>query len=164
MTKSDKNLKRTTEHIYYEMMMFHYTTETLRRIVDQSNVDIQLVNAVLESWSMHLRNLLTFFYTPRNKRYKDDVLAVDYVSSLSTFRNNRTKVKTFSNIKKRVAKQFAHLTYHRNVYNQKTKVWQFARTYAQMHPTMVAFYETLPEPYKKWPHFVEVKKVIDAGY
>lgn len=158
-------LERTAEHVYYEVMMLHYTTSILTKIVDQPNTDIRSSNAVLESWAMHVRNLLAFFYTPTNQRKQnDDVLVGDYVKNLKQFRKDRTKAKTFLGINKRIAKQFAHLTYHRNVYNRKTKVWQFKRIYIQLHTTIKAFYEALPEHAKMWPHFVEMKKIIDAGY
>ncbi len=162
MKLSQKILKRTAEHVYYEVLMLHFTTMYLGKILNPPTSHRYLVNTILESWGMHLRNLLDFFYISTAQRYKDDVLAEDYVSDLRQFKRQRTKAKVFSHIKKRVAKQFAHLTYHRNVYNRRTKPWQCAKIYNQISPTIVAFYNSLPNNMKRWPHFVELKKVIDA--
>lgn len=161
MTISQKKLRRTAEHVYYEISMFHFTTIYLEKM---RNPPIYLVNALLESWCIHLRNLLDFFYTSTANRYRDDVLAEDYISDLQQFKQTRAKTRTFAHIKKRVAKQIAHLTYHRNVYNRKTKPWPYKQIYGQIYPTVTAFYDSLPKHKRRWLHFIELKKVIDARY
>lgn len=120
--------------------------------------------AGLESWCIHLRNLLDFFYTPSSKRSgrNDDMLAEDYVSDLKQFKRGRTGTMKFTGIKKRVGKQIAHMTYHRNIYNKRTKLWHYPRIFAKLQPTIIAFYESLPKHRKKWLHFIELKKIIDA--
>lgn len=164
MQLTSRKLKRSAEHVYYEIWMLHSATMRLQVLLNSQTKDQELLNSILESWCSHLRNLLDFFYTPQSKRYKDDMLAEDFVSDLRSFKKQRTAKKNFKHIHKRVNKQIAHLTYHRNRYNIKTKLWHFRDEYAEIYQTLIAFYESLSPHRKKWLHFVELKKVIDARY
>ncbi|HEY4516393.1 MAG TPA: hypothetical protein VJG64_00440 [Candidatus Paceibacterota bacterium] len=162
MNLSDRKLRRSAEHVCYEISMLHFTTQYMSEIPSHAlSVNRYLPNALLESWCVHLRNLLDFFYTQAAERYNDDMVAEDYVSDLRQFKRQRAKVKLPA-LKKRIAKQIAHLTYHRNVYNKKTKPWHYRDIYGKLKPTISAFYDALPDHRKKWPHFVQLKRMIDA--
>ena len=161
MNISNRKLKKSAEHVYYEISMLYFVTQNLaKNPVIYSHQ--YFLNLMIESMGIHIRNLLNFFYAPISKRYRDDILAEDFVSNLKHYKKNRTKLKKLGYIKKRVSKQLVHLTYHRNKYNKKTKSWNFNSIYLDIYPTIVAFYESLPKHRKKWSHFTELKKsVID---
>ena len=126
--------------------MFRFTTDVLSK----PNLPQPIANALIESFAIHARNLFFFFYTGVKSRKKDDVLAEDYAINKKEFRTHRTKKTLLSNITKRVAKQIAHLTYHRAVYNKKTKPWKMQDIRKKLDKTIDAFINSLTEEQKIW--------------
>lgn len=162
MNISTSKLKRSAEHVFYEIWMFLEVTHNLARLPQTPQYQF-IRNAYLECFATHLRNLLEFFYIPQNKRHQaDDILAEDYLKDSRTFKRNRTPFSQLKYATRRVDKQIAHLTYHRNRYNKRTKPWQFGRIHGQMLPTIQAFYSTLPSRRKNWHHFIELNKITNA--
>jgi len=157
-------LKKATEHLCYETSMFYQTL----MILTQPHSQVE-VNILLDSFAIHTRNLFDFFYpkqkskkNPKIKFKKDDTFAFDYLDSPGNFKRDKTKKKYLRFILRKVDKQVAHLTYTRNRYNPKTKPWPFVDICQKMYKTLKAFYEELPNSYKKWPYILELKKVIDS--
>jgi len=149
-------LKKATEHLYYEVLMFYQTLILLAQTHSQTEVNI-----LLDSFAIHTRNLFDFFYPKKNTR-PDDVLFADFMGKSNWFSHNKTKKKDLFFVVRKADKQVAHLTYARNRYNPKTKPWPFVDIGQKMFKTLKAFYEELPNSYKKWPYILEVKKVIDS--
>lgn len=149
-------LKKATEHLCYEISLFYQTLELLA----QPRLQVE-VNILLDSFAIHTRNLFDFFYPKKNTK-PDDMLVSDYIGKSSYFSRNKTKKKDLIFIVRKVDKQVAHLTYARNRYNQKTKQWLYVDIGQKMDKTLTAFYEALPNSYKKWTYFKEIKKVIDS--
>ena len=157
-------LKKATEHLFYETEMFYQTLT----ILTQTRSKIE-VNILLDSFAIHTRNLFDFFYpkqkskkNPKIKFKKDDMFAFDYVDKPGNFKRDKTKKKDLKFILRKVDKQVAHLTYTRNRYNPITKLWPFVDIGRKMSKTLIAFYEALPNSYKNWTDFKELKKVNDS--
>jgi len=148
-------LKKASEHIYYEVLMFNQTLELL--IQKKPQIEI---NILLDSFAIHARNLLDFFY-PKDSARIDDLLVFDFIDKLFYYNRNKTKKKELIFISRKVDKQVAHLTYTRNRYNQNTKAWPFVDISRKINKTLKAFYYSLPDSYKNWRYFQELKKVID---
>ena len=146
LTLSESKLKRSAEHVYYEIWMF---ISTIHELTKNTQNQFQ-INILLESFGIHLRNLLYFFYTHPKNRVSDDMLAEDFISNLKLYKKNRTPKHKLTFTIKRTHKQLVHLTYHRNRYNRKTKPWKFGEIYQLLFPTVAAFYEALPRKRKKW--------------
>lgn len=70
------------------------------------------INAYVESFSIHLRSLLDFFYADSQKAHKEDVLAEHYLRDPSFWINNRPKLSdsNISQIKGRIGTEIAHLS------------------------------------------------------
>ena len=162
MNISNGRLKRSAEHVYYEHLMFLFAIKKLAQLSQIPQPNQIYINAFLECFVVHLRNLFDFYYTSASKRKnQDDMLAEDYIRDINLFKGDRTPKHKLSYISKRANKQFAHLTYHRNRYNSRTKPWKFGKIHSMLYPTIKSFYLALPDNRKKWLHFNELKKIID---
>jgi hypothetical protein len=67
------------EHLLYELQLFQWTSAA----VPSAKKDV-LRYVLIESFVIHLRNLIDFFYTPR--REDDDVIAADFSRTLHSAR------------------------------------------------------------------------------
>lgn len=158
-----ESLKKATEHLLYEIEMFYQTLALLTQPRNQIEVNI-----LLDSFTLHLRNLFYFFYpiqksrkNPKIKFKNDDMFAFDYIDKPGYFRRNKTKKKDLRFILRKVDKQVTHLTYTRNRYNLKTKSWPFIDIGKKMTKTLISFYDSLPYTYKKWGNIKKLKNIID---
>jgi hypothetical protein len=140
------NIKKASGDVKYEIDMLQQTAELLSKPnFSQTNHD-----ALLESFAIHTRNLFVFFYCGTKLRKKDDVLAEDYLINKKEFRMHRTKKRELNYLTKRIAKLIVHLTYHRAVYNRKTRLWSVTSILKKMNKTIDAFMNSLPEKRKIW--------------
>lgn len=155
-------LKKSTEHLFYETQMFYQTLIFLTQQRPQLEVNI-----LLDSFAIHSRSLIYFFYPKKNIR-PNDILVSDFINKSnilnksSKFNLGKTKKKDLKFIIKKVDKQVAHLTYNRNRYSIKNKLWPFYEIGKKMNKTLTSFFEILPESYKNWFYFKEIKKIIDS--
>ena len=149
-------LKKATEHIFYETAMFYKTLAFLTQQPSQIEVNI-----LLDAFAIHTRNLFNFFY-PKKKIKDDDMSVSHFIDKPSNFSRNKTKKKDLFFVVRKANKQVAHLTYARNRYNQKTKIWYFVDVGKKMSKTLIAFYEVLPDSYKNWDYIKKLKEVIDT--
>jgi len=80
-------------------------------------------NALVESFAIHVRGLLDFFY--KDEPTKKDVLAVDYFPDVVTWHLHRPEVssKVITRIKDRVDTEVAHLTSERLNVTDEMKAW-----------------------------------------
>lgn len=140
------NIKRAIGDIKYEIGMFRFTADYL----SNPNLPQLTKNVLIESFAIHARNLFFFFYTDSKTRKKDDVLAQDFAINKKEFRTHRTKKTLLNYIPKRVAKQIAHLTYHRAVYNKKTKPWKHHDIRIKIDKTIDTFINSLSDEQKIW--------------
>src|SRR5688572_13729148 len=82
--------------------------------------DDVLKNALLESFTIHIRALLAFLYD--DQPHRNDVIADDFVSDWSSQRPPMPKA--LEKAHRRVGKEIAHLTYDRLSLTQEAKRWQ----------------------------------------
>jgi len=139
-------LKRSAEHIIYEIEMLRFAFSILRR----PNLPQLMINSFLEVFAIHARNLYYFFYTSIQNRSRDDVIVEDYILNKRLFKSQRTPKEKLKIITKKTAKQVAHLTYYRVRYNKRTKPWKFYDIYLKLEKTINAFKLALPDNRKKW--------------
>jgi len=93
-----------------------YSSEAPYTPPSVSEEEAVLGNATLEAFAIHIRSLLDFFYLDREKAKPDDVLAEHYFSEPGDWIRDRPELSKskIKEIKTRVAKEVAHLTYERN--------------------------------------------------
>ncbi|MCL5772386.1 MAG: hypothetical protein M1479_08960 [Actinobacteria bacterium] len=147
-------LEKTSEHLFYEVYMFKKTIDMLK-----NTQPLTINNLLIESFAIHFSNLFDFFY-PRENIVDDDVIVSDFIDNLNDFDIKKNKKEEFQVEISKVNKQLTHLTYARNSYDEKTKKWNFIDIGLKMNKTLIAFYELLPNTYKNWNYFKELKKII----
>ena len=128
------------EHLWYEISMLFHTGRSLPSGVTSPVVDF-VINAVLESFAIHLRNLLDFFY-PENKPRKDDVVAVLYFDSCKLPLDFPAFSDRLREARIRAHKQVSHLTTRRIFGNPAEKAWHYASLLEEMQITIHAFIRT----------------------
>lgn len=107
---SDDILKAfAEEHLSYEVNMLINTAQILSQPINQQFV----VNAFLESFTIHLRALIDFIWEPANLR-KNDAIASDFFKSKETWEIIRPDFPSvLEPTRSRTGKEIAHLTYSR---------------------------------------------------
>lgn len=139
-------IEKVAGDIKYEIDMFRFTADNLSK----PNLQQNIINVLIESFAIHTRNLFFFFYAGNKLRKKDDVIAEDYDINKKEFRTHRTKKALLKYIVKRVAKQVAHITYHRAVYNKRTKPWKHRDIRNKIDKTIDAFINSLSDKQQIW--------------
>jgi len=102
-------------HLLYELKMFFWLTGEL------SYVEGYLHDAMLESWVVHLRNLINFFCRPR---HRDDVIAEDFFGNPGAW--SRSESKTLETARLRADKELSHITQKRKDADDKERGWNIA--------------------------------------
>ncbi len=111
-------LEYSGEHLAYEVQMLRGTAELLRgpellRIVN---------NAVVESFGLHLRNLVKFLYDDRPE--VDDVVAGDFFDDPEEWKQMRPELpEPLREARTRANKELAHLTTRRKGLGDPGKGW-----------------------------------------
>ena len=86
---------------------------------------VVLHNALIESFALHARVLLDFFYGSAKSRNQDDVLAEHFFHDAEIWHAKRPHLSDDDRklIKRRVGKEIAHLTYARQMVDPEDKPW-----------------------------------------
>lgn len=123
-TLSDDELKQyACEHVHYELWMFlrlgQYLMEAPQPSDDQERV---LRNAVIESFVIHLRNLIAFLYSVRVQT--KDIIAADYFRDANEWYTKRPPISRELRIaRERSHKEIIHLTTERISGTPPQKGW-----------------------------------------
>ncbi|MET0182791.1 MAG: hypothetical protein ABW199_07895 [Caulobacterales bacterium] len=106
-TRPDSELlRRGLTHFGYEVQMLEQTHAVITLGILGEGA---MRNACLESWVLHLRNLIDFFYADAPQA--DDLAALDYVADWQAIRP--VKPAAFEIAKRRANKEIAHLSAQR---------------------------------------------------
>ena len=145
MGRNRDELQRASEDVKYEIDMLRATASFLS--ASWSATDQVTRYAYLESFVVHLRNLIDFLYPPRN-RQPDDILSDDYVSRVTEWKATRPAMAPLlRDAKCRANKLGAHLSYRRA---DMDKAWEWAAILAQLQPVINCFLDHVPEDRKAW--------------
>lgn len=153
MTKNSNKRKRSTgrvltneflldfsaEHLAYEFEMF-FATAAEQMIPKGATHSGNVKNALLESFTIHARSILFFFY-PSNEK-SDDVLARHYLVDGKNWEALRPALSTsLSTLQRRVGKEIAHLTYVRAEVSVGQKLWEYSPVLADALAVIRVFFE-----------------------
>jgi len=156
MDRTEGQLEQASEHVKYEIDMLRATASFLS--VSWSATDQVTRYAYLESFVLHLRNLIDFLYPPPN-RHPDDILSDHYVSRVTEWNGRRpAKTPLLSDAKDRANKLGAHLSYRRA---DRDKAWDWVTILVQLKPVFSCFLDHLPEARKAW--FAGTELGVPAG-
>lgn len=137
--KTEEELRKASIDLFYEIGMFRRLVQGMAsRIAGESIVN----NALLESFAIHVRNLIYFFYTDVPKK-EDDNIAKYYFTEWESVRPSKTEVleKAYA----RANKEIAHLTFSRLDVTPEKKQWDFESISIDLNKTIEKFLELVPE-------------------
>jgi hypothetical protein len=120
---SEKKLREySAEHLRYEIEMFLAIGQILR----SGNIRTQAEkNALLESFAIHLRNLIAFLYSA--KKYPSDVVAADFFDKASAWSTLRSPISSsLTKARTRANTEVGHLTTMRVSGTPAHKEWAVA--------------------------------------
>jgi hypothetical protein len=107
--RSDEELREASNWLKYEIWMFRGLAE----MIALGQTDGLVKNAILDSFLIHTRALLSFFYA--YNPHKNDAIAEDYFSSSEEWINMRPiKSDYLEGVHNRISKSVAHISYVRN--------------------------------------------------
>jgi hypothetical protein len=138
-TRTDDELRRASDHLSYEMNMLQ--TLALGMAFGFAGQKSPINNAFLESFGIHARALICFFYA--EKPQDDDIIAEDFVSEWRTVRPSITQVLEMA--RKHANKDIAHLSYDRLKVIPEEKPWDFPSIWNKMGEVVEKFLSAIPE-------------------
>lgn len=137
---SDQELQKYSyEHVRYELWMFlrlgQYLTEAPPSKGEQ---EVVIHNAVIESFVIHLRNLIAFLYSVRVQT--KDVIAADYFRDPSDWYKKRPPISRELRVaRERSHKEVIHLTTERISGASPQKRWPVATLVREIKSLMGLF-------------------------
>jgi len=130
-----------TAHLTYELQMLWASSAAM----GQANRTVN--NCVVESFALHARNIIDFFYTPPQK---DDVVAAHFFSTHGAWSAVcPTIAPILETAKGRANKEISHLTYTRCAVAPEDKPWPAPDIVSALDRVLAVFCEhadLLPDP------------------
>ena len=102
------------EHLHYELQYIWFCAQELKKLGKPQ----PMASVLIESFGIHLRNLIDFFCTPAGKEREDDVIASDFCPGWQENISNSLK-----DARERANKELSHLTLGRKSGADPTKPW-----------------------------------------
>jgi hypothetical protein len=135
----------SADHLYYELFMLYETASRLRGDPAVEG-DWVVMNALIESFTIHARALMCFLYPGEKTRpYPTDVTAECYVSDVTGWRRVRgTLPSMLETVKTRTSKETAHLTTGRHPAGSPLKGWSPELILRAFFEPLRAFAEHVP--------------------
>ena len=145
MEPTDVMKEKAVRVICYEIKMFRWSANWVAENVPPSQKPSQKYNAIVESFVMHTRTLIDFFY---NDPRSDDVVARHYVAAWEP----PHKTTHLSEAIEKANKQLAHITYSRvddtRYADPDKKPWNFEKISSDLEKTITLFFNSLPKDYR----------------
>ena len=142
--RDPQTMQAASHHLLYEWWMLQETAAWLASHAVRTPSE---QNAQLESFCLHVRNLLDFFYPElrgHQARY-GDVIAQDFIRSTEWEAARPPLAPALERIGIRVDKQLAHLTYARLRTTESASTWDFLHITAAVSQVVQDFIH-LAEP------------------
>jgi hypothetical protein len=111
------------EHLLYELQYLFFTAKELGRYTKPE----PMVSVLIESFGIHLRNLIDFFCTKAGEERTDDVIASDFCPGWS-----ENASPTLKEAKERANKELNHLTLERKSSTDPSKAWKISDLYEEI--------------------------------
>jgi hypothetical protein len=131
------------QHVYYDVNMF-FEMATVQSRLNRNNDFLRalsLINTGLtESFALHLRNILVFFYNDAPTQL--DVVASDFCSEGTWHEVRPSLTRTLSIARQRANKMLLHLTLERNSQEGPENPWNFDELAAEVKLLILVFVKT----------------------
>ncbi|MBI4732716.1 MAG: hypothetical protein HY781_11460 [Chloroflexi bacterium] len=149
--RSNEELQASSKHLFYEYSMFVSLARGMASGIFQQGI---INNALLESFTIHVRTLLDFLYATE-KAKPDDVIAEDYFQKPEEWHQKRPpKTELLQGVHRRVGKEIAHLSYVRLSITQEEKQWHFVKITNDVNSVVNQFASAVP-PHLLFPEWKE---------
>ncbi len=144
-TRTPEERNAVLAHLRYELGMLSMAANALHcGALHGSAVE----NALIESFALHARNLIDFFWPDGAKT--DHVLATDFFDDKSVWEDRRSPLPPIlCDARRRAHKEIAHLSYDRLRVAPESRGWNFKDIASELHRCNFAFYELLPVSYRE---------------
>lgn len=141
---NQEGLSKAAGLINYELNMFILTGQMIQLLGSEASLH---KNIFLESFVLHCRNSIDFFYPPRSIK-ADDIIADLYISDVQNWHKIRgDKSRLLDAVGEKVNKQAAHLTFTRLSIE---KGWRVADILREISDLWTKFLSTLSEDKRQW--------------
>lgn len=130
-------LDYSKEHVIYELWMFRSVGRALIAPIQMSQA---LRNALIESFAIHLRNLIDFFYPGQIQA--DDVVASEFLDDPGEWPKLSFISTRLSSARIRAHKEVSHLTRKRIAGAPPEKGWDVAELMGEIKGTLTHFIAT----------------------
>jgi hypothetical protein len=143
-TPSTDDVRQLSEHLTYEVIM----TFSLARLLAKPQVtvfDRAILNAELEAFTIHMRQLIDFLWGDRSERPdSEDAFALDYFppGAWARLRPKQPAILTRA-LRQKVGWGVAHLTYRRRWVTVLEKQWQPIALAQALAPAVICFAENV---------------------
>lgn len=138
--KSTQTVINALDHLAYEVWMFESVIVAMSSNITGNGI---LNNAIIESFAMHIRNIIQFFY--KDNPQPSDVVAADCFSDPSTWDNICPQITVnLQKAKSRAHKEIAHLTYDRIKVTPEKKPWPYQEIYKDLVYLLQIFLNSVP--------------------
>lgn len=124
--------KTAFPHLRYEFRMLLATA----RLILARGLPSNHGYALLESWVLHVRNLIDFFYAPKRL---DDIVMVEFASDEDGIGDFPDITTELERARERANKEMAHLTYSRVGKSEADRQWAVGLITVQLIERMKAF-------------------------
>jgi hypothetical protein len=155
-TRTVEELRKASDHLFYEIWMLQSLARGMASGVFGEG---PANNAVLESFVVHVRNLIYFLFAEKPKG--DHVVAADFFDSQDVWeaiQPEKTDLIKASEI--RAHKEVAHLSYDRIKVTPEAKPWNFLAIEREITAAFNAFLSSVPTEFlgKRWEQTLENMK------
>ena len=127
-------LDYSKEHVVYELWMFRAVGQALTAPLQMTE---PLRNARIESFVIHLRNLIDFFYSGQVQA--DDVVAAEFFEGSDDWPRLSSISPTLSTARIRAHKEVSHLTRKRFAGTPPEKGWEVPELMSEMKGVLNQF-------------------------
>jgi hypothetical protein len=138
-TPSADDLRLLSEHLLYEVQMTFFLAALLVGRQGQQ-VEQMVVNVHLDAFTMHVRQLIDFFWKDRRPDSGTTAFAADYFSPDEWRELCPEQPELLSEaVRRKIGWGVAHLTYDRAWANPLEKGWDVAGLARALAPTVICF-------------------------
>lgn len=138
--RTPERLKDASAHVAYEIGMLVKTCKEIEKCPPTDPEKRTYHNALLESFTIHTRNLYDFLYEYGRS---DDIVAIDYSDQVTAWRD--PKPDSLVCIKNEISKRLAHLTYRRTEIGPEAKSWPVGRIANDLKEVLQRFLDHVDE-------------------
>ncbi len=132
-------LTYSRSHLRYELWMFLRLGQYLIETPDPGNEQERVIdNALVESFVIHLRNLISFLYS--EKVESKDIIAADFFRDVNVWYQRRQTIsQSLKKARERSHKEVVHLTTDRIAEKTPEKEWPVSKLIGEIRRLMRLF-------------------------